>query len=109
MGVPKETTAELVAWVKTREGEISDALKTIVGCTDRLQAGEDLPAILRDHHRAQVTIGVVPQEVQDFIAQIESDGGSAKVLGAGGRMGGGGMVLAFVEGEIPKRYPVISL
>lgn len=95
-GAPTETTPQLVAWMNTRkdEPEIAEALATIGRCTERLLAGENPMAVLRDHHRAQVALGIVPQSVQELIAEIEENGGAAKVLGAGGRTGGGGTVLA---------------
>ena len=98
-GKPNETTPELVAWVQSRAGDvlIVDAIETIGRCTERILAGEDLQTVMRDHHRAQVALGVVPKHVQNFIAAIERLGGSAKVIGAGARTGGGGMVLAIHE------------
>jgi len=96
-GKPNETTAELVASVRERENEVIDALQQIGNCTERLLAGEPLGQILPDHHHAQVALGVIPEQVQKLIANIENAGGSAKVLGAGARSGGGGMVLAIHE------------
>lgn len=93
-GSPNETTKELVAWMKTRGQEIEPAIAIIAGCTERLLQGESLKTVMRDHHRAQVALGVVPENAQKIIAEIEAQGGSAKVIGAGGRTGGGGMVLA---------------
>lgn len=112
-GRPKETTPELVAWIEKKrisragflpaEGgvpaehdlptEIDEAFAIIGSCTDRILAGENIKTVLRDHHRAQVALGVVPENVQKLIAEIERGGGAAKVLGAGARTGGGGMVL----------------
>lgn len=93
---PNEGTPELVAWVRERaeDPRIKSAIKTIGQCTVRLRKGEDPRTVFRDHHRAQVALGVVPKNVQTLIAQIEHLGGAAKVIGAGGRTGGGGMVLA---------------
>lgn len=120
-GKPHETTAEMVKWVKERlgnphphplpsKGEGMRALQTIAHCTERLLAGESPITVFRDHHRAQVALGVVPEPVQALIADIERAGGAAKVVGAGGRSSegtkipsearsaepreGGGMVLA---------------
>ncbi len=94
-GMPEQTTPELVAWIKDRaeEKEIKEALETIGQCTERILAGEDLKTVIKDHHRAQVALGVVPEAVQELIRDIEAKGGAAKVLGAGTRTGGGGMVL----------------
>jgi mevalonate kinase len=95
-GTPNETTAELVAWVKNRyeSGSVNEAIETIGTCTERLLKGEDLKTVMRDHHRAQVALGVVPEVAQQLISDIETAGGAAKVIGAGARTGGGGMVLA---------------
>lgn len=92
-GTPNETTPELVAWVQSRKEELAEPLETIGRCTERLLAGENLRTILPDHHRAQVALGVVTAEAQQLIADMEKAGGAAKVLGAGGRSGGCGMVL----------------
>jgi mevalonate kinase len=95
-GTPNETTPELVAWVRKRKNEpaIASALQTIGTCTERLTKGEALRSVMWDHHRAQVTLGVVTPAAQKIIAEIESRGGSAKVLGAGARTGGCGMILS---------------
>ena len=93
-GTPNETTKELVAWMKTREAKIAPAIAIIGDCTERLLQGEPLHTVMRDHHKAQVALGIVPESALKIIEQIERDGGSAKVIGAGARTGGGGMVLA---------------
>lgn len=100
-GKPDQTTTELVAWVKNRatEPSIQEALAIIGGCADRLIRGEIPLAVLRDHHHAQVALGVVPESVQALIAEIEASGGAAKVVGAGARTGGGGIVLAMGDLE----------
>lgn len=103
-GKPNETTAELVAWLterKKRETPIQEALATIGACADRLLGGESPLAVFPGHHRAQMSLGVVPADTAGLIAAIERSGGAAKVIGAGARSGGGGMVLAVhPEGEI---------
>ncbi|OIO54683.1 hypothetical protein AUJ46_02570 [Candidatus Peregrinibacteria bacterium CG1_02_54_53] len=95
-GTPHESTPELVAWVKERSDDprVKQALIAIGKCTERLRKGEDIRTVFRDHHRAQVALGVVPKPVQTLITEIMRLGGAAKVLGAGGRTGGGGTVLA---------------
>ena len=112
-GSPNETTAELVAMVKARaeEPEIASALREIGRCSDRLLAGEDIRLIFRDHNRAQVALGVVPEETRELIAKIEHLGGAAKVIGAGGASGGGGIVLSIgiPEHDMPGEFPVIPL
>ena len=107
-GLPNESTTELVAWMKNREGEIGEALKPIGDCTERLARGEPLAVVMRDHHKAQVALGVVPPGVQELISAIESVGGAGKVVGAGSRTGGAGMVLALgdkkTSGDIARKW-----
>lgn len=94
-GAPNETTAELVAWVRSRSGEteIRNALEVIGNCTQRLLNGEPLAQVIQDHNKAQCILGIVTDKTKSMITKIEQEGGSAKVIGAGGRSGGSGMVL----------------
>ncbi len=102
-GLPSEPTTELVAWMRSREIKIQDALKTIGNCTNRLLQSESLNFVMRDHSRAQIALGVVPPDVQELITAIEHTGGAAKVIGAGSRTGGAGMVLALGDREKIKK------
>lgn len=96
-GTPNESTPELVAWIRSRyeskDPSVCNAIETIGNCTQRIVAGESLKTVMRDHHRAQIVLGVVTPEAQRIIAEIEKKGGAGKVLGAGARTGGGGMIL----------------
>lgn len=107
-GAPNETTPQLVTWITMRhvQGDkaIEPAIHTIGGCALRIQelaslssveAQQMFTQIIRDHHRAQVQLGIVNAQTQSLIEQIEQKGGCAKVIGAGGRTGGSGMVIAF--------------
>lgn len=98
-GFPGESTTELVAWMRSREHEIKEPLEVIGTCTRRLAQGEPLPLVMREHNKAQTALGVVPPEVRDMIAAIEQIDGAAKVIGAGSRTGGAGMVLALGNPE----------
>lgn len=93
-GMPDQSTRELVAWVKDRSAEVQEPLETIGRCTEKLLSGKTLQDIFPEHHAAQVRLGVVTEAAQALIADIETSGGCAKVIGAGGRSGGSGMVLA---------------
>jgi len=93
-GSPNEPTAELVADVQQRSKELQEPLNCIATCTERLLKGEDIRTVMPDHNKAQVVVGVVPKAVQGLITTIEQSGGCAKVIGAGSKTGGGGMVLA---------------
>lgn len=97
-GAPAETTPELVACIVDRwtrgDADVLESIRIIASCTKRLADGESPLSVFPDHHRAQVRLGVVPARTQELIKKIEQDSGPAKVIGAGGRSGGGGMVLA---------------
>ncbi len=114
-GTPQETTAELVAWVQLQKEKHQQFLAIIGHCTEEILAGKSLTEVIPIHHRAQVALGVVPKEVQELIKQIESIGGVAKVIGAGAKTGGGGMVLAIhedrssLERVLDGRYSLLSL
>lgn len=114
-GAPNESTAELIAWVKSRADLLSEPLRTIGECTEKLLKGEDLLKIFPIHHRAQVMLGIVPKKTEELITRIEESGGAAKVIGAGARTGGGGIVLAIglnekaLQEAIGNEYPLPSL
>ena len=114
-GAPNETTPELVSWVEERREELKDTFKIIGNCTEELKEGKDIKEIIREHHQAQKALGIVPKDVQKLIASIEEIGGSAKIIGAGGRTGGGGMVLALhddrsaLQNAIPEEFPTFDL
>ena len=61
-----------------------DSLETIGNCTDRLLSGEDPLTVFPDHHRGQVSLGVVPPRVRALIEKIEQSGGAAKATRSGG-------------------------
>ncbi len=93
-GMPDQATPELVAWVKKRSTELKLIFQEIGNCTRSLLAGEPLYQIIRRHHQAQIALGVVPKNVQSFLEEIEALGGSGKIIGAGGKTGGGGTMLS---------------
>lgn len=110
-GTPDQQTPELVAWVREREAELREPLEQIRSCSKQLQQTGLTPEIIKQHHRAQVALGIVPVEVQELIQTIEEAGGCAKVIGAGAKSGGAGMVLALnvSVGDIPTKFPIQTL
>jgi mevalonate kinase len=108
-GAPNEPTPELIEWVKSREKEVRGALDTIAACTERLVQGKSPFDVFPVHHRAQVALGVVPEKVQTLVRKIEEVEGVAKVIGAGGKTGGGGMVLALHENPALLEREALSL
>ena len=93
-GEPNETTPELVSWIGERKKELTPVFKRITDCTNRIASGNDWNDIISEHNKAQIELGVIPENVQEFIELIENKGGAAKVIGAGCRTGGAGMILA---------------
>ncbi|MDA0376549.1 MAG: hypothetical protein O3A80_04550 [bacterium] len=110
-GEPDQQTPELIKWVTERKDELSEPLSMIGSCTDRLLSGEDLREVLTDHNTAQQSLGIVTDKAKELITKIEQEGGAAKVLGAGSRTGGCGMVLAIGidTTKIDSKYPIIPL
>lgn len=107
-GAPNETTPELVTWVFSRhvagEPDIAKAIHAIGACASNMQtlvtlspveARQAFVSLIRDHHRNQVLLKIVNNKTQSLIKKIEQEGGAAKVIGAGGKTGGSGVVIAF--------------
>ncbi len=102
-GVPETTTGECVSRV-AREFEKSmiwDDFEEITRRVEQVLGRNDIGAIqaaIRENHRLLVRIGVVPERVQQFVADIERWGGSAKISGAGAIAGDkGGVVMVIAE------------
>jgi len=110
-GKPDQQTPELIKWIRSRKQELEDPLKIIGECSKKLQQSGDLAAVIREHNTAQQSLGIVSDKGKELITKIEQEGGSAKVVGAGGRTGGSGMVLAINidASKIPDEFPTIVL
>ena len=110
-GTPDQQTSELIEWIIKRKKSLEEPLKIIGQCSEELKKGADITTIFPKHHQAQIALGVVSVEAKELIKKIEQEGGVAKVIGAGGRTGGSGMVLAtnIDASKIPNTYPVIPL
>jgi mevalonate kinase len=64
------------------------------------QSWSDMKAAILANHRLLVRIGVVPQRVQEFIAQVETSEGAAKISGAGAVAGDrAGIVMVLTHDE----------
>src|SRR3990167_7142179 len=102
-GTPATSTGHCVEKVAPyfRSGLFADDFATVTNKMDAaLQQActTTLKTAIQDNHRLLVDIEVVPQCVQQFIAQIEAGGDVAKVCGAGAVVGDqAGIVLVITE------------
>lgn len=112
-GVPATSTGECVADVRRRleNSAIWNDFGAVTLDIEASLACNDLKAIqrgVRENHKLLAAIGVVPERVRQFVAEVEQWGGAAKICGAGA-VGGdqGGMVLVVAETapvELCKKY-----
>lgn len=110
-GKPDQQTSELVTWIQKRKDALQEPLQIIGKCSKKLQQSGSIAEVFIEHNKAQQLLGVVSDKAKELITKIEQEGGAAKVIGAGGRTGGSGMVLAInIDAEkIPTEFPTIIL
>jgi len=102
-GVPECTTGECVMEVERnfRNSEIWSEFEAVTEAFEeaiRSNHEQKLRWLVRENNRLLDAIGVVPEKVRQFIADIEQWGGSAKICGAGAVTGeSGGVVLVFAD------------
>ena len=102
-GIPDATTGESVMEVE-KNFQTSEIWSEFEGVTnsfeEAIRANDEQKVrwLVRENNRLLAAIGVVPERVQCFIADIEKSGGSAKICGAGSVVGDkGGVVLVFAD------------
>ncbi|QHI69356.1 mevalonate kinase [Tichowtungia aerotolerans] len=112
-GSPETTTGECVVNVKQRfenDKIWSDFESVTREVESAVRENNDalMRSLLRENHRLLCRIGVVPQKVQQFVADVEAAGGAAKICGAGstkGERGGVVLVLAdFMPSALAEKY-----
>ncbi len=107
-GKPETTTGQCVSAVARhfQKSNIAKRFEEVTLFLEQVLGNHDLESIIagvRENHRLLVQIGVVPEKVQHFIAEIEKEGGAAKICGAGA-VGGekGGILWVITKTDISK-------
>lgn len=102
-GTPQTTTGECVVAVRQRY-ERSKIWNDFEAVTQALENAllkndvDEIQRLIRENHRLLAEIGVVPEKVRQFIAEVERWGGAAKISGAGAIAGeAGGIVMVCAE------------
>ena len=102
-GVPKTTTGECVAHAAAffKNATLHDEFAAVTEAFDQaLQTNhlQNTKFAVRANHQLLVKIGVVPELVRQFIAEVNHVDGAAKICGAGAVTGNkGGVVLVVAE------------
>jgi len=102
-GTPVTTTGQCVDKVAThfQSKQLQNEFAAVTQAMDKAlrdQSWQNMREAIRHNHQLLINIGVVPDTVQRFIAQIEATGGVAKVCGAGAVAGeGAGAVLVISD------------
>jgi mevalonate kinase len=117
-GRPKETTGEVVAAVRGRQGEnpseFERRLDTMRSCVVALrdylcgstEATHEIVSLMRRYERCLEQIGVVPESVREVVRAVETLDGGAKISGAGTLSGdAAGCLLVHGPANEPGRIP----
>lgn len=107
-GMPPEPTGAVVAAVRDRRDRdplrhellldrMEAATRAFRGELAReLEEPHRVIQLLREHQACQEELGVVPEPVRDLVRRVESEGGAAKISGAGSLAGpGAGSLLVY--------------
>lgn len=106
-GIPASSTGECVMDVEKQFGSSGiwsefEAVTNEFEQAIRANNTQKLHWLVRENNRLLSAIGVVPEKVQRFIAEIEAWGGSAKICGAGSVSGERGGVVLVIADEMPR-------
>lgn len=106
-GTPATTTGECVSYVRERHGNstIWDEFEKTTARMEKALTTGDTRAVqqcVRENHRLLEQIGVVPARVSEFVSEVESRGGAAKVCGAGAVAGDAAGIVMVCSPEPPR-------
>lgn len=87
-GTPVTTTGQCVEKVAVhfKSTTLQNEFGAVTNAMDKAlkeESWSDMHQAIRENHQLLKQIGVVPEKVQQFITQIEKEGGAAKICGAG--------------------------
>lgn len=106
-GRPLSSSGECVSTTRTQFDGNPERLTAFTQAVNAMsqaltqQDERELIHALREQHRLLCAIGVVPQRIQAFVAEIEARGGGAKICGAGATRGdAAGIMLALCPDPI---------
>lgn len=105
-GTPKQSTKEMLEMVSSKAAKFKkifdDQEKLVRELFIVLKEGDEkeLIEILRKGERNLELMGVVSKFTQNIIRKIETNGGAAKICGAGGNTGPTGMLLCYHKNPV---------
>lgn len=87
-GSPLTTTGQCVEKVAPlfKSNALQNDFAAVTHAMDKAlseQSWQNMQSAIRENHRLLVEINVVPEKIRQFVRQIESQGGAAKICGAG--------------------------
>jgi mevalonate kinase len=105
-GKPETTTGECVMAVSKdfKTSDIWSEFEMVANLLEKAlysQSLDDIKEIIKMNHTLLCSIGVVPQQVQAFIQDIENNGGAAKICGAGAVKGQSAGVVMVISNTKP--------
>ncbi len=105
-GKPRSSTGECISHAKPffeKTAIINDFKATTIALDQAIRDNQliDIHHCVQENHRLLKHIGVVPQQVAEFINHIEQQGGAAKICGAGSLQDGpAGIILVVGDLDI---------
>ena len=94
-------TSQILRMDTTLLNEFANVTNAMDAALQR-QSQSAMQVVVRNNHRLLTQVGVVPEKVQQFIADIENEAGAAKICGAGSIDGDhGGMVMVLIDDTYP--------
>lgn len=111
-GRPKETTGEMVAFVKTKKNlqtflDINEIQTKRIAVAIKEKDEKSLIDAMRKGEQTLEDIGVVSKKVIPTIRTVENNGGAAKILGGGGRKEGVGYLLCYSHNPPQRSIPIV--